>query len=1822
MPCDQKGLGVSFLSSILTAGRSNARKGRMLRLFLPLLLAASSILYGYSAAPRTASDTGACFIENRGQWPEEVRFLARTPGMQTWVTNSAIVYDLYRIGPPSAVPSSEAAAPGKTGIEVSAIREGHSIRMQLGGRAAEISPGQKLDEYHNYLYGNDPDQWYAGVPLYAELRHRDLQPGIDTRLYFEQGRVRYDYVLKPFADPHSIRLRFDGVDRIAIDRSGELLLSTSLGELRHRGLYAYQRIGDAEHPVECAFRLLPDGGVGFEIGTYSQAHDLVIDPLIYSTILGGTGSDDANDIVADRFENAYITGLTSSDDFPTTVGAYKRELKGANTDVFVAKYNPGGVRIFSTYIGDTEGEEGLGIEVDANFNIAVTGWTNSPLFPATIGAYNFTHSGNRDAFVLMLDQSGGSIIYSTFIGSSDWEEGRDLAIDLNGNTYITGFALTRFFPATAGAYDVSHNGREDAFAAKLSADGSSLLFSTFLGGDDFDIGISIDVDAAGNVYVGGKTESSSFPTTVGAYDRSYNEGGDAFVVKLNASGSALQYATFVGGELEETFGGMDLDDVGNVFFCGTTFSNDFPFSANAYDRFYKGLGDAYVAKLNRDGDDLDYATFLGGGQADAAHDVAVDREGKAHVFGITSTLLFPLRGGPCDEKLSGEQDLFVTKFTPDGDDIVYSTYIGGDGPNEFSRSIDLDRRGQMYLTGRTQNDDFPVTDNTGDRGGLDVFVSKLNCNSTTLDLDAGPDHTICFGNPVRIGNFASGGAGGFSYKWTPPDGLSDPEAPRPLANPASDIEYAVTVTDERGCRAEDVVSIKVLPQILLDVGDDIEVCAGEEIQLGGEPTAQGGSGQLSYLWTPSFGLDDPTIANPVVTQASLLGQDYRLTVTDERGCSSTAVVRVLANDVPFADAGRPTIVCLGVPFPLGGAPTAIGGSGEYEYEWTPEIGLDDPKSANPVALIEDLRVTTLTYRVEITDSKGCVTSHQVRVTLNSFTLDLTPSQTVCPGEELQIEVVVGDTELNDDDFEYAWSPRVGLRGASTSHPTFERSEAGIYDYTVFVTDPSGCTIRGSIRLTVPESPRLSIQPSRLDFGKLGECGSFKEETLIIRNSGREDQEISISASDGFSLISPASPFSLRAGQEQEVRIQFQPTRQGKLNGELLLTIGRCGFQERIILEGEKTEALAALSTETVDFGTSLVCDAASIARGFYLKNIGRETITARRPIILEGPFANLTAFPRVVNPGDSVELLMQFTPSAAGNFSTEVLVPFRSQNCDDTLRLVLRGRRLTPELRASLAAINFEQLTGCEQQRSTSMTISNPSDVDISLEGLGPTPPFRLRPAAPLLIASGASVEVEIVFEPAGEGNFDDLLQLRYEPCGRDIAIAVRGSKQGVSFSAPDVLDLGELVFCSSASKTLSFTLRNTGSADADGVISDVAVSGLFTTDVSIGDQLPSDGSGRTYNVRFVPEPDSPTGNFEGKIELLFSPCDVRKEIRLLARKTEADLGLSRESAVLESSVMSAGQTRRIVFYNTGSSKLAIEEIDFDIPGDFTIVGIEASDISDLSPGDSVVVTVRYEGNDFDTSATLRVRSVQPCIGVQATTIVRGEGREPDIIGRVTVVAGVVRPNTGERFSLPVWIEGAVDLIESGATGFEVFLSYNKTIMLPTDAARLGSIVGERRHVQIQGSLPLDGSTLGLLDFEALLGNDSCTEVTIDSVAWLGGQVESATRNGEVCLENLCRAGNHTRLYQGGAGIALRIPSEGGPVRSSLEVDYTTAEDGDLQLQIVDMNGKSIHKVLFRNRRRGNYRATITLAGIPSGVYMLVLSSETQRADRILQILD
>lgn len=689
------------------------------------------------------------FIENRGQVDPQVVYYIEGKNKTLYFTSRGITFAMTETDPlVYDEPSLGEAKFSKFPFKLSSSR--YVVKLDFLNANPNVQPiGYEQTKAVISYFKGQADNWKTSLSTYAKLVYPNLWPGIDLVYSGTINQLKYEFVVKPGADPNQIRLAYHGATSIKVNEVGQLEVSTVGGIFQDDTPYAYQTIDAQQVPVLVDYKLENKfssniQSYGFQVGSYDPTQPLILDPaiLVYAGFIGGSSTDVGENITVDSAGNAYIIGYTHSSEntFPVTAGP-DITYNGDNfsSDAFVAKVKADGTElIYAGYIGGTESELGYGIAVDNSGYAYVTGQTqsNQDSFPVTVGpdlTFNSSNSG-VDVFVAKISTDGTTLVYAGYIGGDGGDHGYDIAIDNLGCAYITGDTTSDNFPVTIGP-DLTL-GSKDAFVAKVKSDGTGLIYAGYIGGSDGEIGEGIAVDNTGSAYITGLTYSdeSTFPVTVGP-DLTFNWGSsnqDAFVVKVKPDGMGFDYAGYIGGTDSDWGRGIAVDSIGNAYVTGLTYSDQatFPTLTGPDLTYNGGFGDAFIAKIKANGTGFDYAGYIGGTDRDWGEDIAVDNNGNTYVTGGTDSSQiqgFPVNSGP-DLTHNGNRDAFVAKVKADGSKLLYSGFIGG-SHNDFGNGITIDNGGSIYLTGGTQSNEitFPVRNGPGltPNGFDDAFVVKI-----------------------------------------------------------------------------------------------------------------------------------------------------------------------------------------------------------------------------------------------------------------------------------------------------------------------------------------------------------------------------------------------------------------------------------------------------------------------------------------------------------------------------------------------------------------------------------------------------------------------------------------------------------------------------------------------------------------------------------------------------------------------------------------------------------------------------------------------------------------------------------------------------------------------------------------------------------------------------------------------------------------------------------------------------------------------------------------------------------------------------------------
>jgi len=697
---------------------------RLFILFLPFFLFAHSVhseevtekqmLQTFNALPLS-------FTENQGQIDSDMKFISQVNGSTIFFTPYETTFVLPKNNEQRIEKRAVASDSATEESEYFFLK-----RRFLNTNSNLSVEGEERQQWNtSYFIGSNPAQWHTGVSNYEKIRVSNLYEGIDIVYYGDKNVLKYDMVIQPGTDPSKVHFYYEGAEGYNVNNDGDLEIYTPADTVIEKKPYSYQIINGDKREIDVIYKIINKNfnTIAFEVSSYDNRYPFIIDPeleystflgsngqvggievddtgcvyitgytiswdspltageyagesteifvvkfnptgsgIIYSCLIGGENMDFGRGIKIDNDGNAFITGNSSSFDFPVTNQAYNKKLSDYSRDLVALKLNVSGDSlIYSTFIGPVTSNNPCSMDIDNLGNVYVFGKTSTSIdyFPVTSEAYD---KNPNDIFLCKLNSTGTDLVYSTFFGGSDKEDYLGITVDESGNAYLTGVTYSPDFPVTDG----SLNGItpwSDGFVSKFNPSGSELVYSKFLYRSH---PRAITVDSYGNAYVTG-CASPEFYTTPGSYKTIISGTEDVFVLKLSPSGSEILYSTFIGGSYsnwQRDLGlGITVDNTGNAYITGFTDTQDFPTTPDAYNSSYGGGEyDAFIFKLNPDGSELSYSTYIGGEEIDMGRSIAVDENGSVFIAGTTDSWDFPVTENAFDKEL---KDIFVCKLNFD-----------------------------------------------------------------------------------------------------------------------------------------------------------------------------------------------------------------------------------------------------------------------------------------------------------------------------------------------------------------------------------------------------------------------------------------------------------------------------------------------------------------------------------------------------------------------------------------------------------------------------------------------------------------------------------------------------------------------------------------------------------------------------------------------------------------------------------------------------------------------------------------------------------------------------------------------------------------------------------------------------------------------------------------------------------------------------------------------------------------------------------------------------------------------------------------------------
>ena len=1031
------------------------------------------------SAPGTFPQPALGFIENRGQLRDEaVRFFASMPGGRVAFKDGSVVLTLVgpmdgraEAGPAPSLDGPDRRMRGGPPFLASGTQEGCNVVLSFQD-ARDVAPRGvgRLPWDCNFLIGNDPSGWRADVPCYGAVVYEGLYEGIDLVYRLENDGPKYELVLAPSADLSAVDIRVEGQGEPLVSSGGSLRIPTSVGTVTDSGLRAFYLDGPGEE-VPCSFELHGEGAYGFEVMDYNRTRSLVVDPLLYSTLLGGFSDglmayESGNDIAVDDAMCAHVCGGADSRDFPTTPGAFQRDLAGTS-DAFVCKMEANGSALeYCTFIGGSGNESAFGIHLGPEGTACVGGYTDSADFPMTADAIQ-GYSGRADSFLVELEADGSSLLFSTCLGGSEDEWFGGMDIDASGGLCVAGATMSTDLPVTPGAYQVYLNGYYNAFVARLDPMSHRLIYLTYLGGSDGCYIFGAAIDHEGEAFVCGAAYGAH-PTTKGALrEARWNSSSsepDGFVTKLSADGSALEYSTYCGPRPDEGHSlleciAVSVNPTGNAVVLGDTYTTKFIYTLSAdggrteSSRQWRGaLGFSYM------------------------YDMELAINGDICITGSTNNFGFPttpdaFQHAPIDG--TDSDDAFALVLDTDLE-IVYSTLIGGNGTDQ-GMGIAADRARTLYVTGSTNSSDFPTTEGAyqpGFGGGIrDAFVTRLPTDHDPPSVEAGDDIIVDQHTNVSLDGWAADNVGIKRTEWR----IDYGPAPQVIGGQNASFvfdeagRFLVTfnATDFSGNTAQDTLNVTVRDTTppVADAGPPQSVGQGEPVRLDGSGSSDN-VGIVGWVWELTYKdihllhLSGPT---PICRLLDAGDYNVNLTVLDAAGlhASATTVVHVLDTTPPMAHAVGTQRVPQHEIVSFDGSASSDN-VGVVRWKWSLDYGDTQVELFGMGVTFKFDEAGVYVVTMTVTDAAGNSASTDVTVTV----LDTTPPVADAGWDKKapQHSTVLLDGSLSRDNvgisswlFTFVYDGTdVELHGPIAS---FTFDIPGIYQVELRVTDSSG--LRGT-----------------------------------------------------------------------------------------------------------------------------------------------------------------------------------------------------------------------------------------------------------------------------------------------------------------------------------------------------------------------------------------------------------------------------------------------------------------------------------------------------------------------------------------------------------------------------------------------------------------------------------------------------------------------------------------------------------------------------------------------------------------------------------------
>lgn len=1078
---------------------------KTLRLILVSLLIVVQ-LAGHSRA------SGSYFIENRGQWGKEVLFRASIPGGFLFLKKHSLVYVLYDGSKVSALHGRNTPpSPGARETLSQSSIPAHGVEVVFQNASDQVvqKAVKQGKTRYSYFLGSTSETWATDVSGYEEVIYENIYPGTDLRIYLNQLKLKYEFILRPGADPSRISLHYNGADRVSLNESGQIVIKTSVGDIREAQPYSFQQSNARTSEVASAFELSGDRTARFVLPAgYDKSKPLTIDPeLIFSTYSGSTADNWGHTATYDSDGNLYSGGTVFGINFPVTTGAFQVKFEGL-VDVSVMKFTPDGSDLlYATFLGGNNTDVPTSLIVNSKKELLILGTTSSPNFPVRTNAYQTKFGGGTrttpisglelvngsDLFVSKLSADGKQLSASTFAGGSgnDGVSATDevvirnygdsfrgeIGVDATDRVYIVSSTISANFPLKNPAQSKLAGG-QDGVVMRLSPGLDELQWSTYLGGDKWDAAYSLKLAGTGDVYIAGISQSGTLPAGAGVYQQGLKGTEDGFVARfVNDQLAAL---TYLGTDKQDGAYLLDIDQANQVYVYGLT-TGAYPVSQGVYQNAKSGQ---FVHALDATLSKTIFSTVIGSGRG--TPDISptaflVSECGNIYLAGwggnvnsgtgnnaASSTLALPVTDDAMQHTTNGN-NFYIAILEQGAKSLLYATYFGSlsrdtrlQGDHVDGGTSRFDKNGTIYhATCACGGSNFPATPqawsttNNSDNCNNAAFKVDIDRLKADFDVYSGKTKDVLKGCAPLALTFVNTSEGGIDYIWEVSGNTISREEDQSEYTFTTPGEYIVTLKayNRLSCKRMDLMEKKIVVETLnTRVTGDTTVCENSVIKL----MASGGT---QYKWSPAAGLDNVTSATPVATVRETT--EYTIEISNATGCKVTEQVKIAVEKKTDFAAMPDVEVCSGAVVTL----TVSGAAPQYKWHAAPGF----PETIGKSVTVKPEKTTT--YVIEGLYEDGCRPLREITVKVDqSYAPDF---EIVQSGGACNEPFSYSLTNKTANAQRYEWNMGAGspVTGPDIKDYVFETP--GEYTITLTAYNAAGCSLIASRKITAVPAFTLS-----------------------------------------------------------------------------------------------------------------------------------------------------------------------------------------------------------------------------------------------------------------------------------------------------------------------------------------------------------------------------------------------------------------------------------------------------------------------------------------------------------------------------------------------------------------------------------------------------------------------------------------------------------------------------------------------------------------------------------------------------------------------------